>query len=254
MNSSMSGRMRCLCGMPSSITGPHVSWPNLFRGRRRIGGKYEADVYGPLGIPVIAAGLREDRGEIEAALEGRLPMLVEIDDLRGDLHAHTNWSDGKSTLEEMVGRAAHLGYDYLALTDHSPSERIAHGLDRRRLEKKIEEVERLRRKRGDTLPHILMGAEVDILENGTLDYPDDTLARLDVVIAGIHSAFRQSKDRVTRESSMPSPTRMSTFWRIQRQGCWANTSRSSSILSGFLKRRLTGALHSRSTPPSTGST
>jgi len=169
----------------------------VFRGDKRIGGKDEKDVYGVLEMPLIAPELREDRGEIEAALEGRLPKLIDVSDLKGDLHAHTTYSDGKATLEEMVEHAAKLGYEYFALTDHSPSERIARGLELDRLEQKIEEIERLRKKRGNRTPHILSGAEVDILADGKLDYPDEILSRLDVVIASVHSAFRQPKDRMT---------------------------------------------------------
>ena len=169
----------------------------VFRGEHRLGGREESDIYRLMKMPMMPAELREDRGEIEAALAGQLPLLIELDDLRGDLHAHTVWSDGKSTAEEMVEEAARLGYEYIALTDHSPSERIAHGLDRDRLERKMEEVERLRIKRGRRKPHILMGAEVDILPDGTLDYPDEILARLDIVLAAIHSTFRQTRDRIT---------------------------------------------------------
>jgi DNA polymerase (family 10) len=169
----------------------------VFRGRKRIAGEDEAGVYAAMDMSVMPPELREDRGEIEAALAGRLPKLVETSDLRGDLHTHTTWSDGKSTAGEMVKRAAELGYEYIALTDHSPSERVAHGLDRERLEKKIQEIEQLRKTAKNRLPHILMGAEVDILPDGKLDYPDDILARLDIVVAGIHSVFRQNKDRVT---------------------------------------------------------
>ncbi|MDE3195599.1 MAG: DNA polymerase/3'-5' exonuclease PolX, partial [Acidobacteriota bacterium] len=169
----------------------------VFRGTTRIGGTHEADIYKALGMTLMPPEIREDRGEIEAALAGNLPKLVEPGDLRGDLHAHTTWSDGKSTLSEMVEHAAELGYEYIALTDHSPSARIAHGLDRHRLEMKFAELERLRGRRKNTLPHILMGAEVDILDNGRLDYPDDILSSLDVVVAGIHSGFRQNKDRIT---------------------------------------------------------
>ncbi|HVV47845.1 MAG TPA: PHP domain-containing protein, partial [Bryobacteraceae bacterium] len=102
-----------------------------------------------------------------------------------------------SSTKEMVEHAAQLGYEYIALTDHSPTERVARGLDRGRLEKKIDEVERLRRERSGALPHVLMGAEVDILDDGRLDYPDDILARLDIVVAGVHAGFRQSKERIT---------------------------------------------------------
>ena len=169
----------------------------VFRGNKRVGGNDEKEVYSALKMPLIDPELREDRGEIEAALEGRLPKLIEIGSLKGDLHAHTTYSDGKATLEEMVEHAAELGYEYIALTDHSPSERIARGLELDRLEQKLDEIERLRRKRGTRTPYILSGAEVDILGNGKLDYPDEILARLDVVVAAVHSAFRQTKDRMT---------------------------------------------------------
>ena len=169
----------------------------VFRGNKWLGGKDEKEVYSFLHMPLIDPELREDRGEIEAALEGRLPKLIDIDNLKGDLHAHTNYSDGKATLEKMVEHAAELGYEYIALTDHSPSERIARGLGLDRLEQKLEEIERLRKKRGDRKPHILSGAEVDILADGKLDYPDEILERLDVVVAAVHSAFRQTKDRMT---------------------------------------------------------
>jgi DNA polymerase (family X) len=169
----------------------------VFRGDKWVGGKDEAEVYARMQMPAMPPEIREDRGEIEAALCGKLPKLVELKDLRGDLHAHTTYSDGKSTLEEMVEHAAELGYEYVALTDHSPSQRIAHGLELDRLEQKIEEVERLRRKRRDRAPRILMGAEVDILGDGKLDYADEILARLDVVVASVHSLFRQTKDRMT---------------------------------------------------------
>lgn len=169
----------------------------VFRGEKRIGGEDEKDIYESLKIPMMPPELREDRGEIEAALNGKLPKLIEASDLHGDLHTHSTYSDGKSTIEEMVERAAELGYDYIALSDHSPSERVARGLDRARLEKKIEEIEALRKKRKDRPPHILVGSEVDILGDGSLDYPDDILAQLDVVVAAIHSSFRQDKDRIT---------------------------------------------------------
>jgi DNA polymerase (family X) len=169
----------------------------VFRGDKRIGGEEEIDVYQSLGIKFMPPELREDRGEIEAAMEGDLPKLIEEADLRGDLHMHTTWSDGRASVKEMVETAARLGREYIALTDHSQSSRIAHGLDLERLERKIEEVEALREERGKRKPRILLGAEVDILADGRLDYPDSVLARLDVVVASLHSAFRQTKDRIT---------------------------------------------------------
>lgn len=170
----------------------------VFRGRKRIGGKTEEEMYSLLNMKVMPPELREDRGEIEAALAGKLPHLIEFGDLKGDLHAHTTYSDGKCSVEEMVEHAGELGYEYIALTDHSPSQRVAHGLDLDRLRQKIAEVERLRKKRGSSPPRILIGAEVDILANGALDYPDEVLARLDIVVAAIHSLFRHDKQEVTR--------------------------------------------------------
>jgi DNA polymerase (family 10) len=169
----------------------------VFRGDERIGGENEQDTYSALGMKTPPPEMREDRGEIEAAMKGGFPKLIEEGDLRGDLHAHTTWSDGRSSLEEMVEAAAALGLEYIAITDHSPSSRIANGLDIDRLGRKIEEVEALRKRRGRRRPRILMGAEVDILSDGRLDYPDEVLARLDVVVASLHGAFRQSKDRIT---------------------------------------------------------
>lgn len=169
----------------------------VFRGDKKSGGDEEEDVYRLLKMPLIPPELREDRGEIEAALAGNLPRLVELSDLRGDLHAHTNYSDGHSTIEEMAARAGELGYEYIALADHSPSARIAHGLEPYRLEQKIEELETVRKKMKGRKPHILLGAEVDILSNGKLDYPDQVLARIEVVTASVHSSFRQNRDRMT---------------------------------------------------------
>jgi len=169
----------------------------VFRGAKRIAGASEEEVYGTMDMPAPPPELREDRGEIEAALERKLPKLIEIGDLRGDLHAHTNYSDGRSTIEEMVERAAELDYEYIALTDHSPAERIARGLDRARLEEKIEELEKVRQKRGRRKPRVLLGGEVDILADGALDYPEDVLRWFEVVTASVHSAFKQSRDRMT---------------------------------------------------------
>jgi DNA polymerase (family 10) len=169
----------------------------IFRGDERIGGEEEEDVYRALGMKMIAPELREDRGEIEAALADHLPKLIAEDDLRGDLHMHTIWSDGKASVEEMVETAGRLGREYIALTDHSRSARIAHGLELERLEQKIEEVEALRKKMGSRKPRVLIGAEVDILPDGKLDYPDKILARLDVVVASLHGAFRQSREQMT---------------------------------------------------------
>jgi DNA polymerase (family 10) len=148
-------------------------------------------------MQTIAPEMREDRGEIEAAMAHELPALIEFTDIRGDLHAHTNYSDGRSTMEEMLEGAKRLGYDYIALADHSPSARVARGLDAKRLGGKMRDFERLQHKQAKGRPRLLLGAEVDILSDGKLDYPDDVLQRFDVVTASIHAAFHQSKDRIT---------------------------------------------------------
>jgi DNA polymerase (family 10) len=147
-------------------------------------------------MPSIPPELREDRGEIEAAIKHQIPTLIELKAIRGDLHAHTTYSDGRSTVEEMIERAAALGYDYIGLTDHSPSERVARGLDKRRLQQKIKELETVRHQRSPG-PKILLGTEVDILDDGKLDYPNDILAKMDVVMAAVHSNFNQAPEQMT---------------------------------------------------------
>jgi DNA polymerase (family 10) len=174
-----------------------ISEYGVFEGSRRIGGAGEEDVYRLLGLPFIPPELREDRGEVEAALRGSLPRLIELSDLRGDLHTHTSYSDGRDSIGQMAERAAALGYEYIALSDHSPAARIAHGLEEERLEQKIGEIQKLSGASRGRKPEILMGAEVDILGGGELDYPERILRKLDVVIAAIHAGFRQSPDRMT---------------------------------------------------------
>jgi DNA polymerase (family 10) len=178
--------------------GLKVNEYGVFRGAKRLGGAEEKDVYRLVEMPLIAPELREDRGEIEAALKRELPQLVQLSEIRGDLHAHTTYSDGHSSMLEMVERAAAMGYEYLGLTDHSPSQRVARGLDTTRLHKKIKELEKLRAERSNTWPHLLTGTEVDILPDGTLDYPDDVLSLFDVVIAAVHGDFNQSRREMTK--------------------------------------------------------
>ncbi len=167
----------------------------VFRGASRIAGEDEASVYRSVGLPYIAPELRENRGEIEAARAGRLPKLVEFSDLRGDLHAHTKASDGHDSLRDMALAAKALGLEYLAITEHSRHLTVAHGLDPLRLTRQCDEIDRLNPELdGITL---LKGIEVDILEDGSLDLPDDVLARLDLVIGAVHSRFDLSRARQT---------------------------------------------------------
>ena len=156
----------------------------------------EEEIYESLGLEYIPPELREDRGEIETARAGELPALLEIEDLRGDLHAHSTWSDGASTIRQMADKAASLGYEYIAMTDHSPSSRIANGLDIKRLWQKKEEVEKINSEGGAI--RILMGSEVDILPDGSLDYPDEVLRELDFVVASVHSSFLMEEGEMTR--------------------------------------------------------
>ena len=155
----------------------------------------EEELYGRLGLPYIPPELREDTGEIEAAERGALPSLIEVEDIRGDLHVHTNWSDGKGTIESMAEAAIELGYEYLVFCDHSQSLRVANGLSPERLEAKIEAVRKADDKYGEI--HLLCGSEVDVLRDGTLDYEDALLAELDFVVASVHTSFNLGEEAMT---------------------------------------------------------
>jgi len=168
----------------------------VFRGNRRLAGKTEKAVYSSLGLRWIAPELREDRGEIEAARSGKLPKLVELEDLRGDLHAHTKATDGHNSLREMAEAARELGFEYLAITEHSKRLSMAHGLDAARLRKQMAEIDRLNTQLGGIT--LLKGIEVDILEDGSLDLPDDVLGECDLVIGAVHSKFNLPRARQTR--------------------------------------------------------
>ncbi len=159
----------------------------LFDGRRRIAGASEEEIYRKLGLAAIPPEMREDRGEIALAKAGKLPKLITLGDIRGDLHVHSNWSDGTAPVADMAAAAKARGYDYIAITDHSQHVTVAHGLDAARLGRQIDEIDRLNDKlRGFT---VLKGAEVDILSDGRLDLPDKILSRLDIVVAAVHYKF-----------------------------------------------------------------
>jgi DNA polymerase (family 10) len=167
----------------------------LFRGAQRIAGDTEESVYRSVDLPWIAPELRENRGEIEAARAGKLPKLVELKDLKGDLHVHTKATDGHNTLSEMVEAAHARGLDYIAITEHSRRLTVAHGLDVKRLRQQMEEIDKLNAQlKGIT---ILKGIEVDILEDGSLDLPDDVLGELDIVVAAVHSQFKLTRTKQT---------------------------------------------------------
>ena len=168
----------------------------VFRGEEKIAGKEEEEVYAALSLPFIPPELREDRGEIEAAYEGKLPQVVGYDEMRGDFHVHSKWSDGSASIKEIAEKAKELGYEYLVIADHSQSMKFAGGLTPEMLINEIEEIRRVNEEvSGITL---LAGAEVDIRMDGTLDFPDEVLTKLDVVIAAVHSGFKQSREEMTR--------------------------------------------------------
>src|SRR5690606_12228325 len=168
----------------------------LFEGERSIAGRTELDIYEALGLPWIPPELREDQGEIETALTGELPELIEIEDIRGDLHTHTSWTDGRLSIRELARAAQAAGLEYIAITDHTHSLAVANGLDEERLRSQIGEVRRVDGELdGIRLP---TGAEVDILPDGRLDLPDELLAELDVVGVAIHAHFDQDRKTMTR--------------------------------------------------------
>ena len=162
---------------------------------RRIGGREEEDMYRPLGILMYPPELREDRGEIERGLRGQKPDVIDLGDVRGDLHVHTEWSDGRASIREMALAAQAHGLKYVAISDHSRARGIASGLSSERLRQQIREI----RRQNDEMDGItiLCASEVDIRRDGTLDFPDDVLAELDVCIGSVHSSFNLSQEEQT---------------------------------------------------------
>jgi len=172
---------------------------------KKLGGSHEGDIYKILDMQFIAPELREDTGEIEAALKGTLPSLVKQEDIKGDLHVHSKYSDGSHDLQELVDASRARGYEYLAITDHSKGLGIARGMSIDRVLEQNKNIRALNKKlKGFQL---LSGAEIDIRSDGTLDYPDEVLERFDIVIASIHSGFRQSREQITKRlvSAMQNP-------------------------------------------------
>ena len=177
----------------------------VFRFEKQVAGRTEASVYQALDLPLIPPELRENRGEIEAGEQNRLPQLIELKDIKGDLHVHTSASDGRNSVEEMAQAAKRKGLKYIAITEHSGRLKIAGGLDARRLMQQINEIERL----NDRLKgfHILKGLEVEILKDGRLDLSDSVLAELDLVVGTVHSHFNlpleKQTERILRAMDQP---------------------------------------------------
>ena len=177
-------------------SGLKINEYGIFSGDRKVAGAREEEMYSALKMDWIPPELREDRGELEAALGHSLPALVRRSDIRGDLHVHSHYSDGAHSLPEIAAAAKKMGYQYIAVTDHSPSLKIARGLSAARLKEKIAEVKKINQSLSGI--RLLCGAEVDIRNDGTLDYPDDLLSRLDIVIGAIHSGFKGSREQITK--------------------------------------------------------
>jgi len=171
----------------------------LFRGKKMIAGWSEAGVYKALGLVWMAPELRENQGEIEAALENKLPKLIGYHDIQGDLHCHSDWDGGENSIEEMAEASQELDYQYLGISDHTKFLRIEHGLNERQLSQQRKEIDKLntRYKIQNTRFKILQGAETNVLNDGSIDIKDEALKKLDYAIAGVHSNFKMEKARMT---------------------------------------------------------
>ncbi|HYA89032.1 MAG TPA: DNA polymerase/3'-5' exonuclease PolX [Nitrospirota bacterium] len=165
-------------------------------GEKKIGGKNEEDIYKALKLAFIPPELREDTGEIDAALLGKLPDLLTRDDIKGDLHVHTNWSDGSHDLDTIVEAAKKRGYTYIAITDHTKGLGVAHGLDEKRLAEEIKLIDGANKRISGF--KILRGTEIDIRSEGRLDLSNEALSGLDIVVASIHSGFKQTQEQITK--------------------------------------------------------
>jgi len=179
--------------------GLKLSEYGLFRGPKMIAGETEEGIYKALGMQWIPPEIRENQGEIEAVLEGKLPKLIDYKDIKGDLHCHSKWDGGANSIEEVAKTAREMGYEYLGISDHTKFLRIEHGLDERKLEEQRREIDRinLQLTTNNLQLQILQGCEANILNDGSIDIKDEALKKLNYVIAGIHSNFKMPKERMT---------------------------------------------------------
>jgi DNA polymerase (family X) len=168
----------------------------IYRGAKKIGGAEENDIFKALGLSYIPPEIREAEGEIEAAKKGQIPALIELKDIKGDLHMHTIATDGANTIEEMAATAKNLGYEYIAITDHTKSTRVAGGLTEKEALVHLKKIDQADRSSGGI--RIIRGMEVDILPDGSMDYSDPVLKEIDIVFASIHSNFKMNRRDMTR--------------------------------------------------------
>jgi DNA polymerase (family 10) len=185
--------------------GLKVSEYGVFKGKKQIAGKTEEEVFKAVKLPYIIPELRRNDGEFEAAEKDKLPKSIELKDIKGDLHMHTNESDGTQDLETVAEECRKSGYKYIAITDHSKTSAVANGLDKKRLQKQYKKIDELNKNYKDF--RILKGCEVDILKDGSLDFSDEFLAQMDIFPASVHSGFSLSKakmtDRIIKAMSNP---------------------------------------------------
>jgi len=172
----------------------------VFKGRKMIAGKNEKEVYRAIGLDLIAPEMRENQGEIELARKKKLPKIIGYNDVKGDLHCHSNWDGGKSSIEEITQVAQEMGYKYIGIADHTKFLRIEHGLDEKQLEKQRKEIDELNSKFKiqNSKFRVLQGCEANIMNDGSIDIKDEALAKLDFVIAGVHSSMKMDRDKMTQ--------------------------------------------------------
>ena len=168
----------------------------IYKGSKKVGGEEENDIFKALGLSYIPPEIREAQGEIEAAQKGRIPHLIELKDIKGDLHLHTTATDGSNTIEEMAAAAKKIGYAYIAITDHTKSTRVAGGLTEKEALAHLKKIDRANKKISGI--KVIRGMEVDILPDGRLDYPDALLKEIDIVFASVHSNFKMNKNDMTK--------------------------------------------------------
>jgi DNA polymerase (family 10) len=176
--------------------GMKLSEYGLFKGSKMIAGEFEEEIYQKLGLDWIPPELREDRGEIEAAILHKLPKLIDYKDIKGDLHVHSKWDGGKNSIEEIAEYAIKMGYEYVGIADHTKFLKIEHGLDEKRLRERNKEIDKLNQKFKGKI-RILKGCEANILSDGKIDIDDECLKEQDFVIAGVHSRFKMTKEEMT---------------------------------------------------------